>query len=142
MQSTHGLPSLAFWVAWDGTSRRRCCHFSYAFKPLASIRIELLSSFNLCGGAPGTTLSAGWASGDAAARYAKASNGTGAAEALDKDPRTMRIVDWSRDRHYLIEETGDPKTGFDIWVVPQFGCTWLSSLDFGRVKCSVSSGTM
>ena len=54
-------------------------------------------------------------------RYVKASNGVGAAEAVDKDPRAMRIDDWSRDGQYIIEEAEDPKTQADIWVAPQFG---------------------
>jgi hypothetical protein len=45
----------------------------------------------------------------------------GAAKALDKDPRRMRIDDWSRDGPYIILESPDPKTAADIWVAPQFG---------------------
>jgi Tol biopolymer transport system component len=55
------------------------------------------------------------------ARYVKASNGVGAAVALDKEVRASRIDDWSRDGRYIIEEPQDPKTRNDIWVVPQFG---------------------
>jgi Tol biopolymer transport system component len=54
-------------------------------------------------------------------RYVKASNGVGAAEAVEKDPRTVRIDDWSRDGRYIIEQASDPKTRSDIWVVPRFG---------------------
>jgi Tol biopolymer transport system component len=55
-------------------------------------------------------------------RYVKASNGIGAAEALDKAARNAsRIVDWSRDGRYIIEVQIDPKTRSDIWVFPQFG---------------------
>jgi len=50
----------------------------------------------------------------------KASNGVGAAEALDRDPRAGRIDDWSRDGRYIIENLADPKTQNDIWVIPQF----------------------
>jgi Tol biopolymer transport system component len=59
--------------------------------------------------------------GSGARRYVKASNGVGAAEALDKDPRAVQIEDWSRDGRYIIELLSDPKTGADIWVIPQFG---------------------
>jgi Tol biopolymer transport system component len=59
--------------------------------------------------------------GSGARRYVKASNGVGAAEALDKDPRAGRIDDWSRDGRYIIEQLADPKTLGDIWVIPQFG---------------------
>jgi dipeptidyl aminopeptidase/acylaminoacyl peptidase len=54
-------------------------------------------------------------------RYVKASNGVGAAETLDKDPRSGRIDDWSLDGRYIIEELLSPKASTDIWVVPQFG---------------------
>ena len=54
-------------------------------------------------------------------RYVKGSNGIGAAEALDRDPRPGRIDDWSRDGRYIIEELIDPRSSSDIWVIPQFG---------------------
>ncbi|MBV8903133.1 MAG: PD40 domain-containing protein, partial [Acidobacteriia bacterium] len=54
-------------------------------------------------------------------RYAKASNGIGAAEEMDRDPRASRIDDWSRDGRYVIEDLIDPKTRSDVWVIPQFG---------------------
>jgi Tol biopolymer transport system component len=60
-------------------------------------------------------------SGNGGNRYVKASNGVGAAEALDNDPLRMRTVDWSRDGRYIIEESADPKSLADIWVAPQFG---------------------
>jgi hypothetical protein len=53
--------------------------------------------------------------------FVKASNGVGPAEVLDKDPRRMRIDDWSRDGRYIILESADPTTAMDIWVAPQFG---------------------
>jgi Tol biopolymer transport system component len=53
--------------------------------------------------------------------YVKASNGVGAGEALDKDPRRARIDDWSRDGRCIILESADPTTAGDIWVAPQFG---------------------
>jgi dipeptidyl aminopeptidase/acylaminoacyl peptidase len=59
--------------------------------------------------------------GSGGRRYVKASNGVGAAEALDKDPRAGRIEDWSRDGRYIIENLADPKTRNDVWVFPQFG---------------------
>jgi Tol biopolymer transport system component len=52
--------------------------------------------------------------------YAKPANGVGAAEALEN--RRALILDWSRDGRYIIEgRDADPKTGSDIWVIPQFG---------------------
>jgi eukaryotic-like serine/threonine-protein kinase len=54
--------------------------------------------------------------------YQKATSGIAPDEALDKDGRTKRPDDWSRDGRYIIEEaSGDPKTGTDIWVLPLFG---------------------
>jgi Tol biopolymer transport system component len=48
-------------------------------------------------------------------RYVKVSNGVGAAEALDKDPRRMRIDDWSRDGRYIILESADPTTYLNVF---------------------------
>jgi len=53
--------------------------------------------------------------------YVKAANGVGAEKVLDKDTRVNWITDWSRDGRYLIETVIDPKTDYDIWVIPQFG---------------------
>ncbi len=54
--------------------------------------------------------------------YQKTANGAAQDEALDKAARAMRPDDWSRDGRYIIEETSnDPKTGFDIWILPVFG---------------------
>ena len=41
---------------------------------------------------------------------------------MDKAARDKRPDDWSRDGRYIIEETSkDPKTKYDIWVLPLFG---------------------
>jgi eukaryotic-like serine/threonine-protein kinase len=53
--------------------------------------------------------------------HAKAVNGIGGEETLDNDPRINSLTDWSRDGRYLIEGVQDPKTGMDVWVIPQFG---------------------
>ena len=51
----------------------------------------------------------------------KAASGTASDEVLDKSPQ-KRPDDWSRDGHYLIEETAaGSKTGRDIWVLPLTG---------------------
>ncbi len=50
--------------------------------------------------------------------YKKASNGSGPDEVLDKDSRFKIPYDWSRDGQYIIEGVLDPKTRFDIWVLP------------------------
>jgi eukaryotic-like serine/threonine-protein kinase len=43
-------------------------------------------------------------------------------EALDKDTRFKLPNDWSPDGRFIVEGTfGDPKTGYDIWVLPLFG---------------------
>jgi Tol biopolymer transport system component len=54
--------------------------------------------------------------------YQKATNGATPDEVLDKDVRSKAPNDWSRDGRFIIEGTfNDPKTGFDIWVLPLFG---------------------
>ena len=54
--------------------------------------------------------------------YQRATSGAGQDEVLDKGPRNKRSDDWSRDGKYILEEqAGDPKTGYDIWVLPLFG---------------------
>jgi dipeptidyl aminopeptidase/acylaminoacyl peptidase len=55
--------------------------------------------------------------------YKKASNGTGADEVLDKDSRVKIAYDWSRDGQYIIEGVLEPKTKWDIWVLPLTGQT-------------------
>jgi len=51
----------------------------------------------------------------------KAANDVGTEAVLDKDLRPNFVTDWSRDGRYLIETVIDSKTGFDIWIIPQFG---------------------
>jgi len=53
--------------------------------------------------------------------YKKPVNGVSQEEALNKDSRSHRVEDWSRDGRYLIEDVFDPKTSSDILVVPTFG---------------------
>jgi eukaryotic-like serine/threonine-protein kinase len=55
--------------------------------------------------------------------YQKAASGVAQDEPLDKaEGRMKRPDDWSRDGRYIIEEvSNDPKTGYDIWVLPLFG---------------------
>jgi Tol biopolymer transport system component/predicted Ser/Thr protein kinase len=55
--------------------------------------------------------------------YQRAANGIAQDEPLDKaDGRMKRPDDWSRDGRYIIEEvSNDPKTGYDIWVLPLSG---------------------
>jgi eukaryotic-like serine/threonine-protein kinase len=59
--------------------------------------------------------------GGGAFSYVKATNGVGAEEPLDQDPRPSALSDWSRDGRYLIKTLVDPKNGADLWVIPQFG---------------------
>ena len=53
--------------------------------------------------------------------YQKATNGNSQDEALDKSALTSVPVDWSRDGRYVIEAVAALKTGYDVWVLPQFG---------------------
>ncbi len=53
--------------------------------------------------------------------YLKASNGTGEARpiSLDRDqPGLRNATDWSSDGHYLLVAETDPKTGFDMRLLP------------------------
>ncbi|HXJ44774.1 MAG TPA: protein kinase, partial [Bryobacteraceae bacterium] len=49
--------------------------------------------------------------------YQKASTGAGQEEALYRSPLAKIPTDWSRDGRYLLCETVDPKTRFDLWVL-------------------------
>jgi Tol biopolymer transport system component/predicted Ser/Thr protein kinase len=54
--------------------------------------------------------------------YQKAISGSAQEEVLDQpSAENVRITDWSRDGRYIIEQAFDPKTNFDIWVLPLFG---------------------
>jgi len=53
--------------------------------------------------------------------YQKATNGATQDEALEKSALNKRTADWSRDGRYIIYTVDDPKTSFDIWVLPLFG---------------------
>ncbi len=48
-------------------------------------------------------------------------SGTGESEVLDESHVNARPNDWSRDGRYLFFLASDPKTNFDIWVLPFFG---------------------
>jgi Tol biopolymer transport system component len=48
-------------------------------------------------------------------------SGASATETLNESIFNARPLDWSRDGRYMIVEALDPKTNFDIWVLPQFG---------------------
>jgi dipeptidyl aminopeptidase/acylaminoacyl peptidase len=51
--------------------------------------------------------------------YRKSSNGVGAEELLYADDLQKRPTSWSPDGRFLLfYASGDPKTGFDIWVLP------------------------
>jgi len=52
--------------------------------------------------------------------YQKATSGSFQEDMLDK-ARQVLPQDWSRDGRFLIEQVIDPKTGFDVWVLPLFG---------------------
>jgi serine/threonine protein kinase len=53
--------------------------------------------------------------------YAKASNGAGAEQLIypSRDDATLRnATDWSADGRFLLVTRIDPKTGFDLWLLP------------------------
>ena len=54
--------------------------------------------------------------------YAKASTGAEGDDLLVESPRRKVPTDWSRDGRYLLYTvTDDPKTGYDLWVLPLDG---------------------
>jgi serine/threonine protein kinase len=53
--------------------------------------------------------------------YKKLSSGTGAEETLFKASDLRAPRDWSSDGKFILFERSDPKTGFDLWVLPLFG---------------------
>jgi len=53
--------------------------------------------------------------------YQKNSTGTGSEESLLQGGVEMYADDWSLDGRYLLYESNDPKTRFDLWVLPMVG---------------------
>jgi eukaryotic-like serine/threonine-protein kinase len=53
--------------------------------------------------------------------YQKAASGAGKDELLLKSTTTKYADDWSRDGKFILYENVDPKTKFDLWVLPMFG---------------------
>jgi Tol biopolymer transport system component len=53
--------------------------------------------------------------------YVKASNGAGMEQPIytdREDPGLRNATDWSQDGHFLLVARTDPKTGFDMWLLP------------------------
>ena len=50
--------------------------------------------------------------------YQKVSSGSGSEEALLQSGEGKRPHDWSRDGRFIVYSNQDPKTGFDLWVLP------------------------
>jgi len=53
--------------------------------------------------------------------YEKVSSGAGADELLLHTDNAKFADDWSSDNRYLIYENEDPKTKYDLWILPMFG---------------------
>jgi Tol biopolymer transport system component len=53
--------------------------------------------------------------------YAKLSTGAGKEELLLKSDRSKFPTDWSSDGRFLLYNQVDPKTNFDLWVLPLSG---------------------
>jgi Tol biopolymer transport system component len=54
--------------------------------------------------------------------YQKSSSGAGTEELLLESPLVKIPTDWSRDGRFLLYYiSNDPKTGYDIWVLPMSG---------------------
>src|SRR5262249_57547932 len=53
--------------------------------------------------------------------FLKSSSGAGAEELLLATPFTNIPPDWSRDGRFVLYQTGDPKTGWDLVALPMMG---------------------
>jgi len=53
--------------------------------------------------------------------YQKVSTGAGKDELLLKMPSSIAAVDWSRDGRFLVYTIADPKTKWDLWLLPLEG---------------------
>jgi serine/threonine protein kinase len=53
--------------------------------------------------------------------YIKSSNGAGSEELLLQSDQDKVVSDWSRDGRFLLYHSVDPKTSYDIWVLPLEG---------------------
>jgi Tol biopolymer transport system component len=50
--------------------------------------------------------------------YQHASDGAGQDELLFQSEHNKSVTDWSRDGRFLLYDDADPKTKFDLWVLP------------------------
>jgi Tol biopolymer transport system component len=53
--------------------------------------------------------------------YIKSATGTVSEELMLSTPEPKMATDWSRDGRFLLYRSNDPKTGYDIWVLPMSG---------------------
>jgi Tol biopolymer transport system component len=53
--------------------------------------------------------------------YQKASNGAGAEEPLFKSPGVKYFTDWSADGLFILFDILDPRTNYDVWILPLTG---------------------
>ena len=53
--------------------------------------------------------------------YQKSSSGAGGEEPLLRSDAAKHITDWSSDGKFIAYEKQDPRTGFDLWLLPLFG---------------------
>ncbi len=53
--------------------------------------------------------------------YVRAASGAGKDEALVKSNNRKIATDWSMDGKFILYQENDPKTGYDIWVLPLSG---------------------
>src|SRR5262249_36630314 len=57
----------------------------------------------------------------AAAMFQKIASGAGQEESLLKSTTPNNPTDWSRDGHFILYDNADPKTLYDMWVLPLMG---------------------
>jgi Tol biopolymer transport system component len=104
--SRWGAGPFAIWV-YD-MARRSARQFTFNQHdnevPLWSVDGTRIAFLSIYGGSPSI--------------YQKPSSGVGEEQVLDRE---RMAADWSRDGRYLIESALDPKTKFDVWVLPLSG---------------------
>jgi len=74
--------------------------------------------------------------------YQKAANGTGEETPLLKSDYIKHATDWSQDGRFIIYRQFDPKTKFDVWVLPVTGSGEAKPYPVARTEANESFGTL
>jgi Tol biopolymer transport system component len=74
--------------------------------------------------------------------YQKASSGTEQDELLWSSDNAKVVTDWSQDGRFIVYSENDPKTTFDIWVLPMDGITDRKPISFLRSEFNEFQGQL